>query len=242
MNTLTRILVIDDEEDWCFLLKFNLEKEGFDVDTANSAEEALTMDLPSYQLIISDVMMDQMSGFDLVKRLKYNPATESIPVILCTALDNEDSTVKGLNIGADDYITKPFVKSEVIARVKAVLRRARPVAHATRVAEASATPVAPSTGDEVVFKTLRLDRNQKACYLGGEPIDLKPTEYELLLFFLTHRNKVYSREEIISQVWQGTVSDRAVDTNITRIRKKLGPYGAHLKTKTGFGYAFQETL
>ena len=119
----TKILVIDDEESICEILKFNLEKEGYEADCAYSAEEALEMDLVPYQLFIVDIMMDRLSGFDFAKKLKNNPALEYKPIIFCSALNGEDETVMGLNIGADDYITKPFVISEVIARVKAVLRR-----------------------------------------------------------------------------------------------------------------------
>lgn len=241
----TNILVVDDEEALCEILKFNLEKEGYDVETANSAEEVLERDdLVSFNLIISDIMMDTLSGYDLVKRIKRNPQTENIPIILCTALDNEDSVVMGLNMGADDYITKPFVKAEVIARVKAVLRRAtaNTVYVERKTVPASVSAKESDLESDLVFHTLRIDRNQKNCYLDGEEIALTPTEYKLIIFFLTHKNRIYSREEIIDEVWQSAVSGRTVDTNIARLRGKLGEYGKYLETRGGFGYVFKETL
>ena len=240
----TNILAVDDEEAFCEVLKFNLEKEGYDVETANSAEEVLERNDPtSFDLIISDIMMDTLSGYDLVKRIKRNPETEHIPMILCTALDNEDSIVMGLNIGADDYITKPYNKDEIIARVKAVLRRAQ----ASNVIVERKEPVAPVKKDsnmesDIVFHKLRLDRNQKTCYLDGEEVTLTPTEYKLIIFFLTHKNKIYSRDEIIKEVWNSAVSGRTVDTNIARLRGKLGEYGKYLETRGGFGYVFKETI
>ena len=118
-----KILVIDDEESWCEILKYNLLKEGYDVDCAYSAEEALEQNLTEYSLFLVDVMMVNLSGFDFAIKIRENPETEAIPIIFCTALVDEDSTVEGLNIGGDDYITKPFILSEVKARVRAVLRR-----------------------------------------------------------------------------------------------------------------------
>lgn len=238
----TNILVVDDEEPLCEILKFNLEKEGFDVETALSAEEALEKDLTEFDIVISDIMMDTLSGYDLVKRMKRNPATEHIPIILCTALDNEDSVVMGLNIGADDYITKPFVKAEVIARVKAVLRRASAKAQTKEKAPVQPSYSSANAEDEIVFNNLKLDLNQKSCTINGKEIDLTPYEYKLLLFLLTHRNRIYSREEIRSEVWETTVNNRTVDANITRLRNKLDEYADYIQTRTGFGYAFKETL
>lgn len=247
-----KILIIDDEESICEILKYNLEKEGFDVDCAYSAEEALTLDIASYSLCIVDIMMDTMSGYDFLKRLRNNTATERVPVIFCSALNGEDDTVMGLNIGADDYITKPFVISEVIARVRAVLRRYASAPAAPYMAAgmpvatpAMPTPNAPKSSYEpdVTFKTLRLDRNEKVCYLNNEPIHLTRKEFDLLLFFLTHRNRIYSRNEIISQVWSGdVVTNRTVDTNLTRLRNKIGEYSANISTRLGFGYGFFETV
>lgn len=232
-----RILVIDDEESVCEILKFNLEKEGYEVDCAYSAEEALEMDLAGYSLFIVDIMMDRLSGFDFAKRVKNDPATENIPIIFCSALNGEDDMVMGLNIGTDDYITKPFVIGVVLARVRAVLRRS----HAAQ--QLAYNSARRAYEPDIVFKSLRIDRNGKTCYLGGEPATLTRTEFDILLFFLMHRNRIYSREEIIKQVWPGdvVVTNRIIDTNITRLRKKLGEYGANIVTRLGFGYGFKET-
>ena len=233
-----RILVIDDEEAICEILKFNLEKEGYDVDCAYSAEEALEKDLSVYTLIMVDIMMERISGFDFAKRVRNNPATEFTPIIFCSALGAEDDKVMGLNIGADDYVTKPFVIGEVLARVRAVIRRAGMTAD-RQPAMAEDTDKEP----DVVYKGLRIDLNQKICYMDGEEVSFTRTEFDLLLFFLRHPNRIYSREEIISQVWGDdvVVTNRTIDTNITRLRRKLGDYGNNITTRTGFGYGFKET-
>ncbi len=233
-----KILIVDDEEPICEILKYNLELEGYEADYALSAEEAMNLDLSSYALFILDIMMDQVSGFDFAKQLRNNIKTENTPIIFCSALDGEDDTVMGLNIGGDDYITKPFVISEVLARVRAVLRRSQASQqYAYNVSQALTEP-------DIVFKTLRIDRNEKACYLDGQPVALTKTKFEILLFFLTHRNRIYSREEIIREVWPDdvVVSNRTIDTNITRLRKKIDPYGNYIITRLGFGYGFKETI
>lgn len=231
-----KILVIDDEEYICEILKYNLEKEGYLVDTAPSAEEALTMDLESYSLFIVDIMMERLSGFDFAKRLRANTSTESIPVIFCSALTDEDDTVMGLNLGADDYITKPFAIGEVLARVRAVLRRSQISKTLTKkVQQGLYEP-------DIVFGDMRIDRNAKVAYLKGQEMKLTKTEYELLIFFLSHRNRIYSRDDIIREVWSSdvVVNPRAIDTNISRLRKKIGDYGNNIVSRTGFGYGFRE--
>lgn len=233
-----KILVIDDEEALCEILKFNLEKEGYEVDCAYSAEEALEMDLTVYSLMIVDIMMERFSGFDFAKRVRNQHDIENTPIIFCSALDGEDDTVMGLNIGADDYITKPFVISEVLARVRAVLRRSE----ATRQWQYN---VSKSIYEpDIVFHTLRIDRNEKLGYLDGQEINLTKTEFDILLFLLTHRNRIYSREEIIRRVWDSDVviTNRTIDTNIARLRKKIGQYGNNIVTRLGFGYGFKEVI
>ena len=232
-----KILVIDDEEALCEILKLNLEKAGYDVDCAYSAEEALEMDLKPYQLMIVDIMMESLSGFDFAKRIRNNPETEFTPIIFCSALNGEDDTVMGLNIGADDYITKPFVISEVLARVRAVLRRVQMVSKPEVAKENNYV-------DDVIFNGLRIDRNEKLGYLNGEELNLTRTEYDILLFFLTHRNRIYSREELISKIWDSNVvvTIRTIDTNIARLRKKIGEYGNNIITRLGFGYGFKEKI
>lgn len=236
----TKILVIDDEEDVCEILKFNLEKDGYQVDCAYSAEEALDMDnLESYSLFMVDIMMGQLSGFDFASRVRNVTATENTPILFCSALSDEDCVVKGLNIGADDYVTKPFNIGEVLARVRAILRRSGMAQKRTVSDSAEEQSIYES---DVVFKGLRIDRNDKECYLDNELVTLTRTEFDIMLFFLTHRNRIYSREEIIKNVWGDdvVVSGRTIDTNITRLRKKLGEYDKYIVTRQGFGYGFKE--
>lgn len=241
----TRLLVIDDEESICEILRYNLRKEGYDVDVAYSAEEALEKDLTPYHLFIVDIMMERLSGFDFAKRLRNNSKTEHVPIIFCSALNGEDDTVTGLNIGADDYITKPFKISEMIARVNAVLRRTRAARAAAEAANATLAAAAGRTDQlepNIEYRGLVIDPNDKACYMDGEQVALTKTEFEILVFFLRHRNRIYSREEIIRHVWADDVivTNRTIDTNITRLRKKIGNYGNNIETRLGFGYGFKE--
>jgi two-component system phosphate regulon response regulator PhoB len=232
-----RILVIDDEESYCEILKYNLEREGYEVDTIEPAEDALNLDLSLYQLMIVDIMMERLSGFDFAKRVRNNPSTENIPIIFCSALNGEDDTVMGLNIGADDYITKPFSIGELIARVRAILRR-------TQVSQQIAYSTAQGTYEpDITFRTLRVDRNNKVCYIDAKEVVLTKKEFQLLLFFLTHRERIHSRDEIMAQVWGNQeVTNRAIDTNITRLRQKIGSYGEHIITRQGFGYGFKAEI
>ncbi len=234
-----RILVIDDEESICDIFRYNLSKEGYEVDIALSAEEALEMDLSKYQLFIVDIMMGDVSGFDFAKRLRNVSATEFTPIIFCSALNEEDEKVMGLNIGADDYVTKPFSIVEVLARVRAVLRRTN---NANNNSSAQAQENSEYETD-LTYKTLRIDRNAKLAYLENDALALTRTEFEILQFFLTHRNRIYSRQEIISNVWGEdiVVNNRTIDTNITRLRKKIGRYADNIVTRQGFGYGFKET-
>lgn len=217
-----RILVVDDEEDICAILKFNLSKEGYEVVTANSAEEALTLDIASFNLLLLDVMMGGMSGFELTHRLKADPATAGVPVIFITARDTEDDAVEGLDIGADDYISKPFSIREVVSRVKAVLRRT-----AARRGE-----------DSGIF----IDDGRKTVTINGAAAPLTKIEYEIFRLLFTNKGKVFPREDILLKVWPDDVivTDRTVDVNITRLRKKIGEYGNRIVSRHGFGYLYEE--
>ena len=223
-----RILVVDDEEDICEILKFNLENEGYQVDTANSAEEALKMNLSSYHLLLLDVMMGEISGFRMANLLKKDKDTAHIPIIFVTAKDTENDTVTGFNLGADDYISKPFSIREVIVRVKAVLRR---------------TASSPATKPEEMleYKGLTLNISQKKVCIDGTEVSLTKKEFEILLLFLQNKGRVFSREDILSKVWQDEVFvlDRTIDVNITRLRKKMGEYGKRIVTRLGYGYCFE---
>lgn len=233
-----KILLIDDEEPICEILKYNLEKEGYEVDCAYSAEEALDLDLRQYSLCLVDIMMERLSGYDFAKAVRKNPETANLPLIFCSALNGEDDTVMGLNIGGDDYITKPFVISEVIARVRAVLRRFMAMNMAKEKSKETEQPA-----KTVSFEELSVDLDDKVCTLDGEDLNLTKTELDLITFFLQHRNRIYSRDEIIKKIWPDDVivTTRAIDTNIARLRKKLGRYGNNIVTRMGFGYGFKET-
>ncbi|MBQ8866553.1 MAG: response regulator transcription factor [Bacteroidaceae bacterium] len=233
-----RILVVDDEEDLCEILKFNLEMEGYTVDTANSAEEALSMDLGSYHLLLLDVMMGEISGFRLASMLRKQPETATIPIIFITARDTENDTVTGFNLGADDYIAKPFSIREVIARVKAVIRRtsAMPSSPATE----ESTPKTGESTRRLTYKSLVLDADLKQVTIDASPVALTKKEFEILALLLAHPGHVFSREDILSTVWEDDVLvlDRTVDVNITRLRKKVGAYGKYIVTRQGYGYCF----
>lgn len=230
-----RILVVDDEESLCEILKFNLEKEGYEVTTALSAEEALALDIKDMDLVILDIMMGELSGFGLARILKRRSETSDIPIIFCSALDTADDKVKGLDIGADDYIAKPYSIAEVLARVRSVLRRSerrsRPV---KQVAESSDSNI-------ITFEGLEVNNLNKRCFIDGSEIQLTRKEFDILVLLLTHRGKILSREQIMKQVWSDevVVLDRTIDVNITRMRKKLGQYGNHIVTRTGYGYGFE---
>ena len=227
-ENMKRILVVDDEQDLCEILKFNLETEGYEVETANSAEEALEMNIASFDLLLLDVMMGGMSGFQLAKQLKGNPMTANVPIIFLTARDTENDTVTGFNIGADDYISKPFSIREVMVRVRAVLRR---TAEQTGDADESKT---------INYQGLQLNLDKKTVSIDGEAIPFTKTEFELLRLFLEERGKVFSRQELIDRVWPKDVMvlDRTVDVNITRMRKKIGKFAKCIVTRLGFGYYF----
>ncbi|MDD4921871.1 MAG: response regulator transcription factor [Bacteroidales bacterium] len=223
----TRILVVDDEEDLCEILQFNLESEGYHVDTALSAEEALEKDLASYQLLILDVMMGEISGFKLADMIRKNKLTANLPIIFITAKDTENDMLTGFNIGADDYLSKPFSIREVMVRVKAILRR-------TLVSEAS------DLEEIITFDQLKIDVTRKKVFLAEKTLDLTKKELEMLLLFVTHPGRVYSREDILQHVWSDDVYvlDRTIDVNMTRLRRKLGDFGKHIVTRLGYGYCF----
>ena len=231
---LMKILVVDDEQDICEILQYNLETEGYEVDTANSAEEALEMPLTDYALILLDVMMGEMTGFQMARRLKEREETAGIPIIFITALDSEDNTVKGLNIGADDYIAKPLMMKEVKARVKAVLRRV--VAAQTNVAKAK-----EEQENEIRYEGIVINLDSKTATIDGEELQLTKLELEILTLFLRKPNRVFGRNDLLERCWPHDVyvQDRTVDVNITRLRKKIGRYGKQIKTRVGYGYCFE---
>lgn len=222
------LLVVDDEEDLCEILQFNLEAEGYNVDTAYSAEEALTLDLTQYDLLLLDVMMGKISGFKMASMLREKSETADLPIIFLTAKDTENDMLTGFNLGADDYIPKPFSIRQVLARVKAVLRRSK-----------------ESKGEKdkniLTYKTLKLDIEQIKVYIDGDEIALTKKEFEILRLFLENINHVFTRDEFLTKIWKEEVYvlDRTIDVNITRLRKKIGEYGKNIVTRLGFGYCFE---
>lgn len=233
-----KILIVDDEADICEILQFNLEKHGFEVQTA---EEPIVLKeeerIPD--LILLDVMMTPMSGFEWAARLRANPITKNIPIIFCTARTTEEDLLTGFGLGSDDYITKPFKISEVIARVKAVLNR-----YQHNNTESRVTIEHSSQRSIVQYEGIRLDLESKECSVDGEMVQLTKLEFELLSLLLSKPGHLFSREEILSTTWPNDtiVLGRTVDVNITRIRKKIGQYGKYIRTKFGYGYMFSYHL
>lgn len=225
-ETKTNILVVDDEQDLCEILKFNLETDDYTVETANSAEEALQLDLSKFDLLLLDVMMGGMSGFAMAKKLKSDPVLAEIPIVFLTARDTENDTVTGFNIGADDYISKPFSLREVSVRVRAVLRRT------------SQNDTAKSS--ILRYQGLEMNMDKKTVSIDDKEIPFTKTEFELLHLLIDQKGRVFSRQELINQIWPKDVLvlDRTVDVNITRLRKKIGRFSKCIVTRLGFGYYF----
>ena len=222
-----RILVVDDEQDLLEILKFNLETEGYEVATASSAGGALQMDIASFSLLLLDVMMGGMSGFAMARKLKEKPTTANVPIIFLTARDTENDTVTGFNLGADDYISKPFSLREVMVRVRAVLRR-------------TATSADEGEPQVLSYQGIIMNLDKKTVSIEGEDVPFTKTEFELLNLLLSERGRVFSRQELIERIWPKDVLvlDRTVDVNITRLRKKIGPFAKCIVTRLGFGYYF----
>ncbi len=222
-----RILVVDDEQDLCDILLYNLRAAGYQAEAAYSAEEAIEKEPSEYDLLLLDVMMPGLSGFELARRLKSDETTAATPIIFLTAKDTEEDMLHGFGLGADDYVKKPFSVREVMARVKAVLSRS----------ESIPTDI-PKT---LQYEGLAIDLSHKSVTLDGEAVALTKTEFELLTLLLSHRGKVFSRQEILDSVWPQDVivTDRTVDVNVTRMRKKIGRYGQMIVSRQGFGYVFE---
>lgn len=231
-----KILVVDDEQDLCEILLYNLTSSGYEAEAAYSAEEALerveqlSLRDEGYDLFLLDVMMPGLSGFQLAERLRHNDGTASPPIIFLTAKDTEDDMLHGFGVGADDYVKKPFSVREVMARVKAVIGRSR--------------PTTDKEEKTIVHEGLVVDLSTKTVVVDGADVPLTKTEFELLCLLMTHRGQVFTRQEMLERVWPKdvVVTDRTVDVNITRMRKKIGPYSQYIVTRQGFGYCFAESL
>ncbi len=222
-----RILIVDDEEDLCEILQFNLESEGYYTEIAYSAEEALQKDLKSFDLLLLDVMMGKMSGFKLIDTMRKEFGIH-VPVIFLTAKSTENDLLTGFNLGADDFVSKPYSLKELIARVKVVLRR-------------NAQLEDKEKQSMIKVENMVLDLEKKDLTIIDDRVELTRKEFEILKLFFENQKKVFSREEILTKIWGDDVivSDRTVDVNITRLRKKIKHYGEYLKNRPGLGYYFE---
>jgi two-component system, OmpR family, alkaline phosphatase synthesis response regulator PhoP len=227
-----RVLVVDDEKDIVDILKYNLERENeFEVLTANNGRDALELAESIPDLILLDIMMPELNGFDVCKQLKNNSETSKIPVIFLTAKENEIDEILGLEIGADDYISKPISPRKVLARIKSVIRRTsndyeRPV----------------KLEENIKFKNLEIDSSSHSVRIDEREIFFPKKEFQLLHFLLSNRGKVYSREILLNQIWGENiyVVDRTVDVHVAKVREKLGEYSDYIETIKGLGYRFRD--
>ncbi len=225
-NSIPKILIVDDEKDLCEILEFNLSSEGFETATAHSAEQALKKSLDEYDLILLDVMMGEMSGYKMADKVRKELHL-SVPIIFMTAKTAENDILTGFNVGGDDYISKPFSIKEVVARIKAVLKRGRQEVISAKVFK---------------LKGLELDVNSKTVTIDGAAINLTRKEFEIIALLLKHQGQYISRDEILNRIWSDDVivTERNVDVNIARLRKKIGDYGKYIVGKSGYGYAIKE--
>jgi len=225
--SLTHILIVDDEEDICEILKFNLESEGYVVDTVHSAEEALRKKLERYQLFLLDVMMKGMSGYKLADEIRKRKNIRT-PIIFITARSSENDKLTGFSLGADDFITKPFSVKEIMARVKALIRRSE------------FKDTHEVTGSAIKVAGIELDVERKRLIIDGRREDLTPIEFQLLHILIRNPGRIFNRDQILESVWRDVnVTERTVDVHVTRLRKKLGDYGRFLVTRKGYGYCFE---
>lgn len=224
MNISAKILVVDDEIDLCEIMQFNLQSEGFMVDTALSGEEALKHSLATYDLLLLDVMMGGMSGFKLADIIR-NELKLQTPIVFLTAKTGENHLITGFNVGGDDYIEKPYSIREVVARIKAILKR--------NIGKSAQT---------LEFNELKIDPQKKGVSIANELIELTRKEYDILSMLVKNQGRYISRDEIIKKVWSNdvVVTERNVDVNIARLRKKIGKYGTFIKGRTGYGYIFED--
>lgn len=225
MENIYKILIVDDEKDLCEILQFNLESEGFIIDIAHTGEEALKKPLGDFDLILLDVMMGGISGYKTANIIRKEKNLQ-VPIFFLTAKGEENDILTGFNVGGDDYIIKPFSIKEVVARIKAILKRG-----------ASNQP----ENEMIAFENLKIDLKRKMASVAGESINLTRKEYEILTLLIKNMGQYISRDEILDRIWHDDVivTERNVDVNIARLRKKIGEYGKNIKGKSGYGYCFQ---
>jgi len=223
-----KILIVDDDRNICEILEFNLKNEGFDVEVAYSAEEALEKLPDEFAVVLLDVMMGGMSGYKMAEKLRAEG--NQIPIIFLTAKDTENDMLTGFSVGGDDYISKPFSIKEVIARVKAIIKRLN----------RSQSPKNAGKSRKLIFDHLVIDLEAKELRINGEKIALTKTEFEILVLLAENPERMFSRENIIDCLWKETscVIERTVDVHIARLRKKLGEYASMITNRSGYGYRF----
>jgi len=226
IDTVEKILIVDDDRDICEILEFNLKNEGYNVEIAYSAEEALEKLLDKFALLLLDVMMGGMSGYKMAERLRAEG--NQIPIIFLTAKDTENDMLTGFSVGGDDYISKPFSIKEVIARVKAVTKRLNQM------------PKKDRKSRQLVFDNLVIDLEAKELMISGKKITLTKTEFEILVLLAENPERMFSRENILDCLWKETpyVVERTVDVHIARLRKKMGEYASMITNRPGYGYRF----
>lgn len=223
------ILIVDDDPGIGEILAFNLRNEGYEVEYASSAETALQMLAPRHALILLDVMMGGMSGYKMAEHLRSEG--NAVPIIFLTAKNTENDLLTAFSVGADDFLSKPFSIKALLARVKAVLKRTASIA---------SIGGAPTPGTVLSYGSMDIDLESMELHINKESIPLTKTEFKLLLFLAQQPHRVFSREEIIEQVWSETpyITLRSVDVHITRLRKKLGEHASVIVNKAGYGYRF----
>ena len=226
----SKILVIEDEPDIRKTLEYNLSREGYEVAVCGTLQEAKKLLEPSLSLLVLDLMLPDGSGLDLCREIKKNSLLSNIPIIILTAKDDEVDRVVGFELGADDYVTKPFSVRELILRVKAVLKRGE-------VNKPELVEVERQFGD------LSIDVDSHEVHVNNELVVLTALEFKLLKQLVDRRGRVQSRDQLLSDVWgySSEVTTRTVDTHIKRLREKLGPMGKYVQTIRGIGYKFSRT-
>jgi two-component system, OmpR family, alkaline phosphatase synthesis response regulator PhoP len=221
-----KILVVDDERDLCEILQFNLSSEGYEIEVALSGEEALKKPIEQFDLLLLDVMMGGMSGFKLADKVR-NELGLAVPIIFLTARETENDMLTGFNVGADDYLIKPFSIKELVARIKAILRRGKGIESKPKI---------------ITYDSLSIDLERKLVTVKDKTVLLTRKEYDILALLVSNSGKYLSREEIMGQVWADDiiVTERNVDVNIARLRKKIGKFGNSIKGRSGYGYCFED--
>jgi two-component system phosphate regulon response regulator PhoB len=222
-----RVLVVDDEEDLCEVIRYALEAEGYSVDVVYSAEEALKKNITEYNLLLLDVMMGEISGFRMAHMIRNNPKIANTPIVFISAKDTENDRLTAFNLGADDYITKPFSIREMLARVKAIIGR---------------FDSKMKIGLQILsYDKLIINLEKKQVLLEEREIRFTKKEFEILKLFLENRNRLFTRDELLKRIWsdEAFVLSRTIDVNITRIRRKIGRYEKNIVTKLGLGYCFE---